>query len=31
MADIIARGMYMAFNEFITLPIRDNLTLSKFN
>lgn len=31
MADIIARGMYMAFNEFITLPIRDNLTLFKFN
>lgn len=28
MADIIARGMHMAFNEFITLPIRKNLTLT---
>jgi putative sporulation protein YyaC len=31
MADIIARGVHMAVNEFITLPIRSNLTLTKQN
>ena len=31
MADIIARGVHMAVNEFITLPIRKNLTLTKQN
>ncbi len=31
MADIIARGVHMAFNEFITLPIRNDLTLTKYN
>jgi len=31
MADIIARGVHMAVNEFITLPIRGNLTLTKQN
>jgi len=29
MADVIARGVHMAVNEFITLPIRKNLTLDK--
>ena len=31
MADVIARGMHMAFNEFITLPIRNDLSLTKLN
>ena len=31
MADIIARGVHMAFNEFITLPKRSSLTLTKQN
>ena len=31
MADIIARGMHMAINEFTTLPIRNDLPLIKTN
>ncbi len=31
MADIIARGLHMAFNEYSTLTYRDSFSLSQFN
>jgi putative sporulation protein YyaC len=31
MADVIARGMHMAFNEFVTLPVRNDFSMTKLN
>ncbi len=31
MADIIARGLHMAFNEYSSLTLRDSFSLSQFN